>query len=453
MTEPARVICGDMRAVLATLPAESVHAIVTDPPYGLAFMGKAWDQQVPGPEYWRECLRVAKPGAHLIAFGGTRTAHRLACAIEDAGWEIRDCLSWLYGSGFPKSHDISKAIDRELGAVRETVRVPTKPGNKPGQAGPIALGASGKRAVSEAATDAARAWDGWGTALKPAWEPIYIARKPFRGSVAGCVCEHRCGALNVDGCRIGFASATDRASAMPVSMPRANASIGTFAMGDRSMRKPADEQSPLGRWPANLVLDEAAAAMLDAEVGELTSGKPIGTRHAQRMFGAENGTPISGYGDSGGPSRFFYTAKASRSEREAGLSDRAQRNVNDGRDTPIDNPYQRGDTQRRNVHPTVKPVSLMRWLVRLITPRDGTVLDPFTGSGTTGVAAVLEGARFIGCELSPEYAELARSRIAHAADEDDGPQLTLFERAEIKTPPRPTQAAFLWTDDEGDMKP
>lgn len=398
MTEPARVICGDMRVVLATLPPESVHAIVTDPPYGLAFMGKAWDQQVPGPEYWRECLRVAKPGAHLIAFGGTRTAHRLACAIEDAGWEMRDCLSWLYGSGFPKSHN----LDGE--------------------------------------------WDGWGTALKPAWEPGYIARKPFKGSVASCVCEHGCGALNIDGCRI--ASGADALVRPPVQR------VDNVAFG-RGLGAGVQSE-PLGRWPANLVLDEAAAAMLDAEVGELgvSLGGSRGRSKQPTSFGlGSDADVIPGFGDRGGPSRFFYTAKASRSEREAGLERFESRNVNDGRDTSIDNPYQRGDTQRRNVHPTVKPVSLMRWLVRLITPPGGVVLDPFTGSGSTGVAAVLEGARFIGCELSPEYAELARARIAHAADEDDGPQLTLFERAEIKTPQRPTQATFLWTDDEGDTKP
>jgi len=445
-SDAPRVICGDMRDVLATLPPEHVHAVVSDPPYGLAFMGKDWDQQVPGPDYWRAVLRVLKPGGHLVAFGGTRTAHRLACAIEDAGFELRDCLSWLYGSGFPKSHDVSKAIDREAGAVRcEGVPGPYA-SRRPRESAPAVsayqdgVANAATATITTPATEAAREWDGWGTALKPAWEPIYLARKPFRGSVASNVCEHGCGALNIDGCRIGSGGQSKWATTRG----------GIWATD--SDAKAALEASTLGRWPANLALDESAAAMLDAQTGELRNGGQNATskRMSQGLCYGDYGEPIpTRYaGDSGGASRFFYTSKASRPEREAGLERFRPRNVNDGRDTSIDNPYQRGDTQRRNTHPTVKPVSLMRWLVRLITPPDGIVLDPFTGSGSTGVAAVLEGARFIGCELSPEFAELARARIAHAADEDDGPQLTLFERAELKPAPGPAQVSFLWTDDE-----
>lgn len=397
MSDSVRVLCGDMREVLAELPPESVHAVVTDPPYGLEFMGKDWDQQVPGVDYWRAVLRVCKPGAHLVAFGGTRTAHRLACAIEDAGWELRDCLSWLYGSGFPKSHNLDGA------------------------------------------------WDGWGTALKPAWEPIYLARKPFKASVASNVQEHGCGALNIDGCRIGTTVETwpSSRSYRPGSFqPTHDGTDPTQSAGD----------APAGRWPANLVLDDVAARALDAQTGQSASSNHVQHNSCMRKSVAKGSdTPHTSHGhvDSGGASRFFYTAKASRSEREAGLERFESRNVNDGRATSMDTAYQRGDTQRRNVHPTVKPVALMRWLVRLITPPGGLVLDPFTGSGSTGVAAVLEGARFVGCELSPEFAQLARARIAHAADEDDD-QLALFERAELKPPVkvRPTQASFLWADDE-----
>lgn len=372
------VACGDMREVLKQIPENSIDAIVTDPPYGLSFMGEGWDQQVPGPEYWREVLRVAKPGAHILAFSGTRTGHRLACALEDAGWELRDCLMWLYGSGFPKSHDISKAIDSEAGAEREQMLVPTRPCNRPEQAGPIALGASGMRDISAPVTPDAARWQGWGTALKPAWEPIYLARKPITGTVAANVLKYDTGAINVDGCRIGDAD---------------------------------------GRWPANLLLDEEAAAALDAQTGVLkTHGHRTAYVSTPKRIAYNRSNPfvdVPRGSNEGGASRFFYVAKASRSEREAGLDGFGATNVNDGRETSIDNPYQRGDTLRKNTHPTVKPAQLMQYLIRLICPPGGTVLDPFTGSGSTGIAAMREGARFFGVELNPEYVEIAKARIAH----------------------------------------
>lgn len=382
-----------MLDVLAALPSESVDSIVTDPPYGLTnnkkggtgtaslnldspagrsrvttggFMGCEWDAVVPGPTFWRSCLRVAKPGAYLVAFGGPRTAHRLACAIEDAGWEIRDCLMWLYGTGFPKSHNLRDE------------------------------------------------WAGWGTALKPAWEPIYLCRKSFKRSVAGNVLEHRTGALNIDGCRIasGADHAAKCASVVGLDSGRSDCVYGEWT-GSRT-----DSHSPLGRWPANLLLDEEAAALLDAQTGEL-QGRGNVTPTKRPAYAASSYQAPMGYGgvelsrgDIGGASRFFYTAKASRTEREAGLDRFEPRIVNDGRDTPIDNPYQRGDTLRKNTHPTVKPLALMRWLVRLVTPPNGLVLDPFAGSGTTGIAAVLERFRFLGVERLSEYAELARARIA-----------------------------------------
>lgn len=408
------VFTGDCRETLKELPDECIDSCVTDPPYGLSFMNKQWDQQVPGPDYWREVLRVLKPGAHLLAFGGTRTAHRLACAIEDAGFELRDCLSWLYGSGFPKSHDISKAIDREAGAVRETLGVsPNWRDSKRDRERFGQLEVRGENAglVSAPATEAARAWDGWGTALKPAWEPIYLARKPFPGTVAKNVLEHGCGALNIDGCRIGMMT--------PAEVARSGRSTsGMFADGGLDWSR--DGREPLGRWPANLVLDEASAAMLDAQTGELSShghatayASAIANGPATFMPGAVR-TELPRAADRGGASRFFYVAKASRSERERGLENFEPRNVNDGRETSIDNPYQRGDTPRKNTHPTVKPVALMQWLVKLITPLGGTVLDPFCGSGTTGIAAKKEGFSFIGCEISDEYTALAVARIEAA---------------------------------------
>lgn len=356
---------GDSLQLAKQLPGVSIDAIVTDPPYGIGFMGKGWDHKVPGPEFWAEFLRIAKPGTHLLAMGGTRTFHRLMVAIEDAGWEIRDTLSWMYGQGFPKSLDVSKAIDRALGLERETGPVdPSRAGRLVNQKGEYTTAAgwsAGNRSVTidPPASDAARQWDGWGTALKPAWEPIVLARKPLNHNVAANVLEHGTGAMNVDGCRIG------------------------------------------SRWPANVALDEEAAAALDAQSGMLKSGAP-GRRRKPHETTAMSGTlglrdrAEVGYADSGGASRFFYCAKARTSEREAGL-------------TP-----EPGE-KRANKHPTVKPLDLMRWMVRLVTPPGGIVLDPFCGSGSTGCAAVLEGARFIGIEKDADSVQTARQRIAHWA--------------------------------------
>jgi site-specific DNA-methyltransferase (adenine-specific) len=368
-----------------------VDAIITDPPYGLEFMGKQWDGKVPGPEYWREALRVAKPGAYLLAFGGTRTAHRLACAIEDAGWEIRDCLSWLYGSGFPKSHDVSKAIDREAGAERsEVLRAGVKSGCSP-DANTYASGLNvgfQQRELLAPATPAAAQWNGWGTALKPAWEPIYLARKPLVGTVASNVLVYGCGGLNVDGCRIGTSETLGRFNHARTE--------GTSYVVQRE-DKLIDNSGGLGRWPANLCLDESAAAMLDEQSGTSKSTDRVRNNGAFKSFakGAETARPSYGFSDSGGASRFFYVAKASRAEREAGLN---------------------GNGARANTHPTVKPIALMRWLVRLVTPPNGIVLDPFNGSGTTGIAAIQEGMRYLGIEISPDYAQLAERRIAHALE-------------------------------------
>lgn len=325
MNTRADVLCGDMREVLARLPSDAFGSVVTDPPYGLSFMSAGWDHDVPGPDHWREALRVAKPGAHLVAFGGTRTFHRLTCAIEDAGWEIRDCLSWLYGSGFPKSHN--------------------------GEWG--------------------------GTALKPAWEPIILARKPLTGTVAATFAAHGTGGLNVDGCRIGTES-TRRPQ-----VASAPAWAGAFAGGVRT------NGSNCGRWPANVVLDEEAGALLDEQSG-ITSyppsraakphRAPASTSVARGALGASTRMLIA---DSGGASRFFYCAKASRRERGEG-----------------------------NTHPTVKPIALMRWLVRLVSPVGSIVIDPFAGSGSTLLAAVAEGRDALGIELDPRYVEIIRSRLA-----------------------------------------
>lgn len=376
------VATGDMREVLATLPAGAFSAVVTDPPYGLSFMGKGWDHSVPGPDHWREVLRVVRPGAHLVAFGGTRTFHRLTCAIEDAGWEVRDVLSWMYGTGFPKSHNISKAIDEAAGAERQETGVRRVAADKWTEGGRRALERGDlyvEVPTSAPATDLARAAAGWGTALKPAWEPIILARAPLAGTVAANFSAHGTGGINVDGCRIE--SATPVQAAAGTIGGYAGAASGAYAKGTGAVYRDG------GRWPANVVLDEGAARAVDAQSGERGSAdaKP---RHNAARAGASKGADrahatVGGYADTGGASRFFYCAKASRSERGEG-----------------------------NTHPTVKPLALMRWLVRLVAPAGGIVLDPFAGSGSTLLAAREEGREAFGIELDPAHVEIIRGRLA-----------------------------------------
>jgi DNA modification methylase len=394
---------------MATLPAESIDAIVTDPPYGLSFMGKDWDHGVPGVAFWVEALRVLKPGGHLLAFGGTRTYHRLAVAIEDAGFEIRDCLQWLYGSGFPKSLDVSMAIDNQLGAERKVVTEKRKdmfeeyelPQRKTGTRGADGTGqenampgkATGVKqtkillSITAPATDAAKAWHGWGTALKPSWEPIVMARKPLRGTVADNVLAWGTGALNIDGCRI---DANGEVYERRGLTPRVRGYHG-ISSEDKIYSNP---QSNLGRWPANTLLDEEAAAMVDEQSGVSRSSKALYDDMRIRAYNERlkqapgNRKPENTYSDTGGASRFFYVAKASATERHAGVED-------------------------GNNHPTLKPIALMRYLVRMVTSSGGVVCDPFMGSGTTGCAAVLEGFDFVGIDITPEYVEIAERRIAY----------------------------------------
>ncbi len=376
-----QVLHGDSLEVLKTLEDNSVDSIVTDPPYELGFMGKKWDNTgiAYNVELWKECLRVLKPGGHLLAFGGTRTYHRMTCAIEDAGFEIRDCIQWLYGSGFPKSHDISKAIDKKLGAK-----------------------------------DEAQQWDGWGTALKPANEPIVLARKPLsEKTIAENVLKWGTGGLNIDGCRIP----TDETITNHSRSAESAKSKGKY--GDSKAQETHQTQGQkLGRFPANVILDEEAGRMLDEQSGSISYGnKSGGYSYSDRQYAVQgfvkNCKPKapSNYGDSGGASRFFYCAKASKKERNIGLEDVEPTTVDDGRNKPIDNPFLRGKTPRQNTHPTVKPVKLMEYLITLVTPPNGIVLDPFFGSGTTGIAAVNLGFNYIGIELDEQYVEIARRRI------------------------------------------
>ena len=373
--EQTTIYNGDCREILQTIPDDSVDAVVTDPPYGLAFMAKRWDYDVPAVEVWAECLRILKPGGHLLAFAGTRTQHRMAVRIEDAGFEIRDMMAWVYGSGFPKSLDVSKAIDKAAGVEREVL------GRAKGAASSNteSLGVFQQEYNETApATESAKQWSGWGTALKPALEPITVARKPLCGTVAENVLQYGTGGINVDGCRVG-AEIVGWSGA-----GGAGGDSGTWNKDTCGLRNAGDARPVAGRWPANLIHDGS-----DEVTGLFPETKSGGGNKSRKQ--PTTGERFGGYGvpsedvrdvDQGSAARFFYTAKADKSDRGHG-----------------------------NNHPTVKPQALMRYLVRLVCQPGGVVLDPFGGSGTTAAAARLEQCRSILCELSAEYCDIAVERL------------------------------------------
>ena len=388
---------GDCLERMKELDDNSVDSIVTDPPYGLSFMGKHWDKGVPSAEIWAEALRVLKPGGHLLAFASTRTQHRMAVNIEDAGFEIRDMIAWVYGSGFPKSLNVSKAIDKAAGVEREVLGVIDPRSAFDGRERSSSAintnwrGAEGrddvrdlsKKVITAPATEAAKLWDGWGTALKPALEPITVARKPFKGTVAANVLENGTGAINIDGCRVG-----DFQNTTPSGVDRRNAKLAElgYRPSEYQMGKKVPDTPP-GRWPANLIhdgSDEVLAQFPDAkgQQGAITGGEP--SSKTTNTFGAFAGRAPSQPRTESTTSaaRFFYCAKASKKDRGAD-----------------------------NKHPTVKPTDLMRYLCRLVTPPNGIVVDPFMGSGSTGKAAVLEGFSFVGIELESESFDIAKQRI------------------------------------------
>lgn len=406
---------------LKDLADNSVDSVVTDPPYGLAFMGKKWDYDVPSVELWREVLRVLKPGGYLLSFGGTRTYHRMVVAIEDAGFEIRDQIQWIYGSGFPKSMDISKAIDKAAGAKREIVG--TIPDRWTGKGNSLNFSTDRPQesvdVTAGPATPDAVKWQGFGTALKPANEPIVLARKPLsEKTVASNVLRWGTGALNIDGCRIGLNGEKNPSIARynKTTKQTGNNGWNHVNRGANFDEKTASSMAK-GRWPANVIFDEEAAAALDEQSGQLSQcGGPKKTTHDKGMFGI--GTPGQIYREENrGASRFFYCAKASKSERNAGLEGMPLRKRSDANKMMGDaGPMKTGSgndrtTEFLNNHPTVKPVKLMQYLVRLVTPPGGTVLDPFMGSGSTGVACKKEGFGFVGIERESEYMEIASRRI------------------------------------------
>jgi DNA modification methylase len=426
-----KLINADCIQAMREMAENSVDSIVTDPPYELGFMGKKWDSSgiAFNVEVWQQALRVLKPGGHLLAFSGSRTYHRMVVAIEDAGFEIRDQIMWIYGSGFPKSHDVSKGIDKAAGARRAVLH--TIPDRWAGK-GAVLQRATQTQAesvdITAPATPEAQQWQGWGTALKPAHEPIVVARKPLIGTVAENVLEHGVGGLNIDGCRI--------AGEVP-SVPQPAMGVKeriTYGFGTGVGRNGEMSQSSLGRWPANIIFDEQAAELLDEQSGTSKSPTGIITQGGKSGGGYDIGTSdgtrntkFQGHGDRGGASRFFYCAKASKRDRNDGLKELPQvrggterMNNSDGRKAEL------GETDRlpksQNFHPTVKPTSLMRYLVRLVTPPNGLVLDPFMGSGSTGKACALEHFDFVGIELNAEYIKICKARIENALQDKEQQQ-------------------------------
>jgi site-specific DNA-methyltransferase (adenine-specific) len=361
------------------LEDNSIDSIVTDPPYGISFMGKKWDYDVPSVDIWKECYRVLKPGGHLLSFSGSRTYHRMAVNIEDAGFEIRDQIMWVYGSGFPKSLNVGKAIDKKLGNEREVVGKRNH------------LNSSGshegyKRPIDEERikngvdiTKGSSEWEGWGTALKPAHEPIVLARKPFKDTIANNVLEHGTGALNIDGCRVGDDEIKSCGGRKTITT--GDERTGK-ALGINGPHEPLNT-THIGRWPANFIHDG-----LEEEW-----------------------------------SKYFYCPKANKKDRNEGCEELEEKQTvggggtNDPNGDDVCGKYGSVKAKANNNHPTVKPTELMRYLCRLITPKNGTVLDPFMGSGSTGKAAMLEGMSFIGIELSEEYLDIAEKRIKKAKDD------------------------------------
>jgi site-specific DNA-methyltransferase (adenine-specific) len=410
---------GDNIKSLQKLPDNSIDSIVTDPPYGLSFMNKQWDYDVPSVEFWKEVYRVLKPGGHVLSFGGTRTYHRMVVNIEDAGFEIRDQIMWLYGSGFPKSHNIGKAVDKLQGNDREVVG--NNPNHRPNSPKDNSKGdynpnSEGNKIITKGQS----AYEGWGTALKPANEPICLARKPLsEKSVAENVLKWGTGGINIDGCRVGTDDKLGR--------PQAQEQNSEIKLGLKNNEYNGYSDEVGGRFPANIILDEIAGELLDEQSGISKSsptpshkrkGNVVAderTSKAAGMFGDGNILYGSNHSDKGGASRFFYQAKVSKAERNMGLDGfedvKFIGDLTDMANSNQDGPYKTRPIMMKNTHPTVKPVSLMSYLVRLVTPPNGIVLDPFMGSGSTGIAAQLEGFRFCGMEMDGDYFKIAEARI------------------------------------------
>lgn len=435
---PFALHAGDCIEMMKSLPDCSVDAVVTDPPYELGFMGKSWDSTgiAYNVEMWREALRVLKPGGHLLAFSGSRTYHRMTCAIEDAGFEIRDQIMWVFGSGFPKSLNVSKAIESGTGRPKDIRRMQMGEDYAPSGRGPANYDYPGQETMNGATapwvpfTDAGKDWEGWGTALKPAHEPICIARKPLAGTVVANVLAFGTGSLNIDACRVPTGDeenpsigrrkgAVNHLSDRPASESEADGKLVSRQSPEAYRAERAGEA--LGRWPANLIhdgSDEVLAAFPDTagQQGKVTGNEPTANGFSGPVqYGGMLGRVASAdprIDSIKSAARFFYCAKTSRADRNEGLVTGRAPAVATGA-TMRDREVADWPTRNGNHHPTVKPTDLMAYLVRLVTPAGGVVLDPFMGSGSTGKACMREGMRFIGIEMEPEYLAIAKARIEY----------------------------------------
>jgi len=421
-----QVLHGDCLEKLKDLSDNSVDAVVTDPPYGLSFMGKKWDYDVPSEDIWRECLRVLKPGGYLLAFAGTRTQHRMAVRIEDAGFEIRDMIAWVYGSGFPKSLNIGKSIDELQGNERENLGVSNNgsgassikmENHEKGDTGIGYMDGSGK---SFNITKGDSEWEGWGTALKPALEPITVARKPLsEKTVALNVLKWATGGIDIDGSRVEVNPEIDD---MLRSVDRNKRESETWEKGSgfKNENNSLTGVPSNGRFPANFIHDgsEEVVSMFPNTKSGATK-KQIESYEGNSVTGFLRGesNPSNQHGDSGSAARFFYCAKASKSERNAGCEDmietrHADRNVDDG--VGGDNPRNRSNTSKKNFHPTVKPIALMEYLVKLVSKEGSVILDPFGGSGSTAVACKNTNRNYILIEREADYLPIINARIENA---------------------------------------
>lgn len=529
---------GNSLLLLPQFPDNYFDAVVTDPPYDLTdkrdprrgfpareegtqewsteartakgFMGREWDGTgiAFNVDLWKEVFRVLKPGGHLVAFGGTRTYHRLACAIEDAGGEIRDMFEWFYGSGFPKDYDAAKGIEALLttgnASWNDFHRLNGKKGpeDSRGANGMVhenaRQGSRPRAYVShgtlelDATTELAKKYAGYGTALKPGHEPIVLARKPLsEPNIASNIIKWGTGALNIDACRLPYASGADRRSATPQgkATSKVSGSINTPDAARDVSRTEFARDEQLGRWPPNVLMSHhndcrplglrriknSSGRASGPTFGKFGTNVAYGPAHGSedtlqpKYHGDENGHEImqawechedcpigqldgqhkgasryfpnfsyTEYDDLSGITPFFYSGKASKSERNAGLAHLPTVKVNDGRTTEIDNPYQRAETERKNPHPTVKPVSLMRWLCRLVTPEGGVILEPFMGSGTTPVAGVLENFSCVGMDMEADYLAVAAARVKHAEKVQPKVEVQIVHEDDLASSPPPT---------------
>ena len=503
--ENVKLMLGDNIEKLRELPDNFVDSIITDPPYGLSFMNKKWDYDVPSIDFWKEALRVLKPGGHVLSFGGTRTYHRMVVNMEDAGFEIRDQIMWVYGSGFPKSHNIGKAIDKIEGNDREIVREETTSFkvNNTKENNVINVGTFANNFSKQTDENGYRIntitkgqsdYEGWGTALKPANEPICVARKPIsEKTIADNVLKHGTGGINIDGCRVG----TDDKLGREFKVGGQTLGAGQYGLNDGRKTKPTnnlegtyhDDTKGLGRFPANLIIECTCDEVIPGNKGEVVKSnrkrglieewdgghrkKPIeaidnyndkGDIHTNpdcpcRLLDEQSGIGIStkykttlpkiagnnifnggnngngrteimtdsGFNDAGGASRFFYVAKVSKKERNMGLDNFEEKEMPHGAQDKcgkcnkqflapknsqcVCEEPERLNSTKKNTHPTIKPINLLTYLVRLITPQNGIVMDCYMGSGSTGIAALLEGFQFIGMEMDEEYFNIAEARI------------------------------------------